>query len=168
MRVQWISRLLCTRIPFSQWDSLTPSFAPFFFSPFTGVFFLRRLCTSLPNSRVKDYRSAKAWLIVRYSISRKTFGALSASDNKPAAFGEIDSAANEFRLFIRTIALTVWWRRTDMKRSFFFLTKKACCVCLIFSLDVWNFKASQVTKDTIILTQWKLFSCVSKIDLTKM
>lgn len=69
----------------------------FFLYPFAGVLFLRRLCTSAPNSRVKDYRSANARL--RYSTSRKTFNALSANDNKPAAFGEIDSVANESRLF---------------------------------------------------------------------
>lgn len=80
------SHVSCVHVYPSHNETLTPSPAPapFFSSPFAGVLFLQQLCTSSPNSRVKDYRSAKAWLIVRYSISRKTFGALSASDNKAA------------------------------------------------------------------------------------
>lgn len=109
----------------------------FFLYPFAGVLFLRRLCTSAPNSRVKDYRSANARL--RYSTSRKTFGALSASDNKPAAFGEIDSAANESRLFTNHRddgSMEKNWYWGDLFFVFFFFAREKKSVASSdFSLD---------------------------------
>lgn len=117
--------------------------ACFFFNSFAGVLFLRRLCTSAPNSRVKDYRNANAR--PRYSTSRKTFGALSVSDNKPAAFGEIDSAANESRLFTNHRddgSVEKNWYERDRFRSLFREREKVYRL-ISRSIDARDFKASQ-------------------------
>jgi len=72
--------------------------------------------------------------------------------------------------YLRTIAMTVRWRRTDTEEAFlffvFFFAREESVASSNFSLDAWNFKASQV-HERQNPDMRKTHMCVLRIDFVQ-